>query len=133
MDYNKYGPERDYNSGFDYGYDVDHTEVYVKQYREMIEGKGFVRYSSFSEIEPDYKVAIIQKPENGLPRVITGRFLGMKEEYAQIESKRKGLGRLLSNTRVINLPDGSASNYEIYASSGSFDSWESIASFLAEG
>ena len=133
MDYNKYGPERDYNSGFEYGYEVDYKEVYVKQYREKIESKGFVKYSTFSEIEPDYKVAIIQKPDNGLPRVIAGRFIGVRDEFAQIEINRRGLGRLLSNTKIINLPDGSASSYEIYASSGSFESWESILPFLGEG
>jgi hypothetical protein len=134
MDYHKYGPERDDSGGgYEYGYDYDHTQVYVKQFREKIEAKGYIKYSSFSEIESDYSVAIIHKPGNGLPRVITGKFAGIKNGEAQVVTTRRGIVRIISSTKILNLPVNSDSEYELYASSGSFDTWDDILPFLSEG
>ncbi len=121
MDFNWYGLESgDLGSG--YGYDKVHIQSHTRQLREKIESDGFIRYSSFKEIETGYKVAIIHKPPHVLPEVINGEFLGVKDNVAQVVINRRGIGRIISKTKILDFPVDTTSEYEIYASSGSFDS-----------
>lgn len=132
MDFDLYGSFNSYLSS-GYGYDNDHIQFYVKQFRDEIESDGFIRYSNFSEIETGYNVAIIHKPAKVLPEVIRGKFIGIKDNVAQVVTNRRGIARIISNTKILDFSVDTNSEYEIYASSGSFDTWENILPFLSEG
>lgn len=113
-------------------YEFNHRDVYSKLFDQEMSKSAFIRCESFFDIEPGYKVIILQNLEHKPIRLLNGRFKELTSKFAIVEIEVIGFYKILFKKRIVKIPISDTTNFQIYASSGDFNDWNKILKLFSE-